>query len=325
MFKKLKENVSMLADVAKEGASYIPDDVKNQIVKKVADATGGLKTKAEDSPSSDLTLNKDEAREELNKYEKNVNPNDIEKVNKKIGGMQKGDLKKVWDKVVLLWEMAKDSNAPWESKAMALGALIYTISPVDAIPDIMPVLGLTDDVGVILAAVTALGASLAEYADKKPNESLDNVTESEEHSYDNSLEEMKTIVSILAHGAYADNDLSEEEEVVCFEIIKKFIFSDNGVFPKDYIDNSPYTEKELKKIIADTFESPISLKKIASYAIDNETEKSFYLYAYAVIAVDDDINSAEREFLDSFAELLELTRFDKIDIEQCYKKDWLIL
>ncbi len=323
MFNKLKEKASKLADVAKEGASCIPDDLKNTIVNTVSETSESILNKAKGGSSDDLTLNKKEVKEELSKYEKKAKLEDIEKVNKKIGNMQKGDLQKIWDKVVLLWDMTKDPKAPWQSKAMAVGALVYTVSPLDAIPDMIPVLGLTDDAGVIVAAVAALGSSLAKYADKKPNESTNTSTENKKPNIDDDLKSMEAIVSTLAQGAYADNDLSEEEETICFEIINKFIFSENGIFPQDKIDASTYTKKELKKVTYDTFKNPTPLKKIASYAIEREEEESFYLYAYAVVAIDDDINDSEREFLKRFGELLELESFDKNNIERNYKKDWL--
>ncbi|WP_372746468.1 DUF1232 domain-containing protein [Lutibacter sp.] len=78
--------------------------------------------------------------------------------------MNKGELKEVWEKVMQLWELIKDPNAAWGSKAIAIGALLYTISPIDAIPDIIPIIGLSDDAAVILAAVVSLSSALAKYS-----------------------------------------------------------------------------------------------------------------------------------------------------------------
>jgi uncharacterized membrane protein YkvA (DUF1232 family) len=41
-------------------------------------------------------------------------------------------------------------------KAIITGALTYFISPIDAIPDMTPIVGYTDDIGVVAAAVAAL-------------------------------------------------------------------------------------------------------------------------------------------------------------------------
>lgn len=77
--------------------------------------------------------------------------------------MKRGPIKKIWDLVLQLWELVCDPNAAWKSKATALGALLYLISPLDAIPDPIPVFGLMDDVGVIMAAVANLANELLKY------------------------------------------------------------------------------------------------------------------------------------------------------------------
>jgi uncharacterized membrane protein YkvA (DUF1232 family) len=45
-------------------------------------------------------------------------------------------------------------------KSVAIGALLYFITPVDAIPDYLPVVGFLDDAGVIALAVTYYGKKL---------------------------------------------------------------------------------------------------------------------------------------------------------------------
>lgn len=47
-----------------------------------------------------------------------------------------------------------DSKTPVWAKAMVIGALTYFISPVDAIPDPIIAIGLTDDAAVIAAAIS---------------------------------------------------------------------------------------------------------------------------------------------------------------------------
>lgn len=46
----------------------------------------------------------------------------------------------------------------------ALLALIYTISPIDIVPDVLPVVGWADDAGVIIWAWTTVGKLLSEPA-----------------------------------------------------------------------------------------------------------------------------------------------------------------
>lgn len=90
---------------------------------------------------------------------------DEEQIRKNLGGMNRGPIKKIWEDVQLLWKMVRDPHAPWQGKAIAIGALVYLVSPIDVIPDFVPIVGLTDDVGVILAAVAKLGSDLKRYRD----------------------------------------------------------------------------------------------------------------------------------------------------------------
>jgi uncharacterized membrane protein YkvA (DUF1232 family) len=106
------------------------------------------------------------AKKQFNNFKEKASEEDIKKIDSKLGGMNKGALKDVWDKVILLWKLIKDPKAAWGSKAIAIGALLYVISPIDAIPDFIPILGLTDDAGVIAIAVASLGAALKEYSEK---------------------------------------------------------------------------------------------------------------------------------------------------------------
>ncbi|QEJ99600.1 DUF1232 domain-containing protein [Treponema phagedenis] len=79
--------------------------------------------------------------------------------------MNRGPIAKVWGNVTKMWKLIKDPNAAWGAKAVAIGALLYLVSPIDAIPDFIPFAGLLDDVGVITAAVASLAYALSEYDD----------------------------------------------------------------------------------------------------------------------------------------------------------------
>ncbi len=48
---------------------------------------------------------------------------------------------------------AFDRETPLRVKGMLLGAIAYFVLPSDAIPDVMPVLGFTDDAAVLAAAL----------------------------------------------------------------------------------------------------------------------------------------------------------------------------
>jgi uncharacterized membrane protein YkvA (DUF1232 family) len=70
--------------------------------------------------------------------------------------MKKGPIKKIWYEVMNLWTIVNDSGNDKKVKAIAIGALLYLILPLDAIPDIIPVLGLTDDVSEIGLAISTI-------------------------------------------------------------------------------------------------------------------------------------------------------------------------
>jgi uncharacterized membrane protein YkvA (DUF1232 family) len=70
--------------------------------------------------------------------------------------MKRGPIKKVWTEVMKLWEAVKDPKSDKAMKALSIGALLYLISPLDVIPDVIPILGLTDDAGIIIYAMTQI-------------------------------------------------------------------------------------------------------------------------------------------------------------------------
>jgi uncharacterized membrane protein YkvA (DUF1232 family) len=48
---------------------------------------------------------------------------------------------------------AFDRNTPLQVKATLIGAIAYFVLPFDAIPDMLPVIGLTDDAAVLAIAI----------------------------------------------------------------------------------------------------------------------------------------------------------------------------
>lgn len=99
------------------------------------------------------------------KYSNNASESDIVKIDNQLSGMQNGALAKIWDKVQQLYRIVKNPAIPFIEKAPAIGALIYAISPIDAIPDFIPVLGLADDAAVIGIAIASMKHLLDKYGD----------------------------------------------------------------------------------------------------------------------------------------------------------------
>ncbi len=69
------------------------------------------------------------------------------------------------NEVKALYRYMVDKYVPWYRKSIVIAALIYFISPIDAIPDIAPLIGYLDDLGVIMAVMKFLGSELVLYYD----------------------------------------------------------------------------------------------------------------------------------------------------------------
>ena len=59
-----------------------------------------------------------------------------------------------------LWWCARDPETPAAAKGIVLAALAYFVLPIDALPDVMPVIGFTDDAAVIAAVMAIVGKTL---------------------------------------------------------------------------------------------------------------------------------------------------------------------
>jgi uncharacterized membrane protein YkvA (DUF1232 family) len=51
--------------------------------------------------------------------------------------------------VILLGRLLKDPRVPLAEKALFVGAIVYVISPIDLIPDVLPFIGQVDDIYVV--------------------------------------------------------------------------------------------------------------------------------------------------------------------------------
>jgi uncharacterized membrane protein YkvA (DUF1232 family) len=66
----------------------------------------------------------------------------------------------VIEKALWLYYAAQSPQTPVWAKTTIYGALGYFIFPLDAIPDLAPVLGYSDDLGVLTAAVVAVAVHI---------------------------------------------------------------------------------------------------------------------------------------------------------------------
>jgi len=65
--------------------------------------------------------------------------------------------------ILALYRYMKDPFVRWYRKAIVVAALIYFIVPIDTLPDITPLFGYLDDLGVITALLKYLGSELMGY------------------------------------------------------------------------------------------------------------------------------------------------------------------
>jgi uncharacterized membrane protein YkvA (DUF1232 family) len=70
--------------------------------------------------------------------------------------------------VIALWIAARDPRVPWYAKALAAAIAAYALSPIDLIPDFIPVLGYLDElvilpVGILLVVRLIPAPLMAEF------------------------------------------------------------------------------------------------------------------------------------------------------------------
>lgn len=74
----------------------------------------------------------------------------------KVRGYAKTAGGKVLGPALKMYYSATDTDTPRWAKATIYGALGYFISPLDGVPDLLPVVGYSDDLGILLAALAAV-------------------------------------------------------------------------------------------------------------------------------------------------------------------------
>ena len=101
---------------------------------------------------------------ELQKYEQHYNDSSfLDKVTKygKLIGIT------ALYKAVQLWFVLQKPDVPAGTKAVIMGALGYLIAPLDFLPDLLPVLGYTDDMVAITFALIKVQGYIDEEVERK--------------------------------------------------------------------------------------------------------------------------------------------------------------
>ncbi len=130
-------------------------------------------------------FSKEKIKRELQKKEIKAkkmieNPHVMENVLSKIDNKMKRTVKllnEVIDEIKLLFSLVEDvfskkyTDIPFGSVIAVLGALLYFLTPIDLLPDFLPIIGFTDDIAVILFVIKQIKHDLDKYQDwlKKKN------------------------------------------------------------------------------------------------------------------------------------------------------------
>ncbi|MCX7207272.1 MAG: YkvA family protein [Proteobacteria bacterium] len=90
----------------------------------------------------------------------------------KVKGAARTAGESVLEPALKMYYSAIDSDTPVWAKTTIIAALGYFISPIDAVPDVIPVVGYTDDLGILVAALSATAAHIKNEHVKKAKETL---------------------------------------------------------------------------------------------------------------------------------------------------------
>lgn len=67
-----------------------------------------------------------------------------------------------------MWRFLRDPEAPRSARVVAVLALIYLVSPIDAVPELIaPLVGWLDDLGTTAVALTWLASKAATYENER--------------------------------------------------------------------------------------------------------------------------------------------------------------
>ncbi|CUU05168.1 Uncharacterized membrane protein YkvA, DUF1232 family [Candidatus Kryptobacter tengchongensis] len=102
---------------------------------------------------------------ELEKISENITDREVEYVEQNFWqklARLKGNINFKRD-LIALYKFMKDPDVSFFKKAIAISALLYFILPIDSIPDLSPIVGFLDDIGIVAMVVKYLSRELERY------------------------------------------------------------------------------------------------------------------------------------------------------------------
>lgn len=123
-------------------------------------------------------ISAEEAQAQVEEGSKKVNSDDVKKVVDRADEIKskfekKGPLGRFIKDVKVMLAMIQDywngsyREVPWWAIAAVVTALLYVLSPIDLIPDVIPVIGLADDAAVVAACLLMVEQQLSDYQEWK--------------------------------------------------------------------------------------------------------------------------------------------------------------
>jgi len=128
----------------------------------------------------DNTLDENKIYDELRRKTEKVTAKDVdvvlnseESIKKRSDKLNKNIFGKLFNQISLAYEMLKDyktkryTEVPWRTIALIIGAVLYFVNPFDIVPDILPVIGFTDDAVAFAAIFRSVQGDLLRYCEWK--------------------------------------------------------------------------------------------------------------------------------------------------------------
>jgi uncharacterized membrane protein YkvA (DUF1232 family) len=82
-------------------------------------------------------------------------------------------LQPIIDQFRLTWRLLRDPRVPVWTKAIPLGTLLYVVSPLDFLTDLLPLIGLVDDFAIVAAGLRLFESAAPDYVVAEHRAALD--------------------------------------------------------------------------------------------------------------------------------------------------------
>lgn len=86
------------------------------------------------------------------------------------------------ERALRLYYCSKDENTPLWVKNLIIAGLGYFILPLDLVPDVLPIVGLADDLSVLGMVISAVSAYLKDEHLKQAEDKIHNLFDNEKNS-----------------------------------------------------------------------------------------------------------------------------------------------